>query len=85
MALYAEEHDQLRASVRGLLGTARRRDEPGHDPVLWRRMCGQHIERKCEKCGWGLPALERRRLKVELGQGSPAVAVGVGKHTHDAT
>lgn len=25
--------------------------------LLWRNMCEQHIERKCEKCGWGLPRL----------------------------
>lgn len=25
--------------------------------LLWRNMCEQHIERKCEKCGWGLPLL----------------------------
>lgn len=52
------------------------------DDLLWRRMCGQHIERKCEKCGWGLPLLERRRLKVELKDRSPIVAHGVGGH-HD--
>lgn len=45
-------------------------------------MCGQHIDRKCEKCGWGLPLLERRRLKVELKDQSPNVAVGVGDHDH---
>ena len=50
------------------------------DDLLWRRMCGQHIDRKCEKCGWGLPLLERRRLKVELKDRSPAAAVGVGGH-----
>jgi F-box/WD-40 domain protein MET30 len=52
------------------------------DDLLWRRMCGQHIDRKCEKCGWGLPLLERRRLRGELNEGSPSVAVGVGKHEH---
>lgn len=31
------------------------------DDLLWRSMCEQHIERKCEKCGWGLPLLEKRR------------------------
>lgn len=31
------------------------------DDLLWRTMCEQHIERKCEKCGWGLPLLERKR------------------------
>jgi F-box/WD-40 domain protein MET30 len=35
------------------------------DDLLWRRMCGQHIERKCVRCGWGLPLLERRRLRME--------------------
>ncbi|KAI9636998.1 putative F-box protein [Dioszegia hungarica] len=52
------------------------------DDLLWRRMCGQHIDRKCEKCGWGLPLLERRRLRGELNEGSPSVAVGVGVHEH---
>lgn len=52
------------------------------DDLLWRRMCGQHIDRKCEKCGWGLPLLERRRLKVELKDRSPAAAVGIGHHDH---
>jgi F-box/WD-40 domain protein MET30 len=45
-------------------------------------MCGQHIDRKCEKCGWGLPLLERRRLKVELKDFSPNAAVGIGNHDH---
>ncbi|CUA74962.1 putative E3 ubiquitin ligase complex SCF subunit sconB [Rhizoctonia solani] len=31
------------------------------DDVLWRMMCEQHIEKRCLKCGWGLPLLERRR------------------------
>ncbi|PKI82983.1 hypothetical protein MVES_002960 [Malassezia vespertilionis] len=31
--------------------------------LLWRNMCEQHIERKCEKCGWGLPLLNERRSK----------------------
>ncbi|KAK6517899.1 hypothetical protein TWF506_005074 [Arthrobotrys conoides] len=26
-------------------------------------MCEQHIDRKCTKCGWGLPLLERKRLR----------------------
>ncbi|KAF3482770.1 sulfur metabolite repression control protein [Arthroderma uncinatum] len=33
------------------------------DDVVWHRMCEQHIDRKCEKCGWGLPILDRKRLK----------------------
>lgn len=53
------------------------------DDLLWRRMCGQHIDRKCEKCGWGLPLLERRRLKVELKDFSPNAAIGIGHHDHD--
>jgi F-box/WD-40 domain protein MET30 len=34
------------------------------DDVLWRTMCEQHIERKCERCGWGLPLLGERRRKA---------------------
>ncbi|SCZ90127.1 BZ3500_MvSof-1268-A1-R1_Chr9g10719 [Microbotryum saponariae] len=34
------------------------------DDLLWRNMCEQHIERKCEKCGWGLPLLGERRRKA---------------------
>ncbi|CAD6976576.1 unnamed protein product [Tilletia controversa] len=40
------------------------------DDVLWRNMCMQHIERKCEKCGWGLPLLKdggRRRKPAKGG------------------
>lgn len=33
------------------------------DDVVWHKMCEQHIDRKCTKCGWGLPLLERRRLR----------------------
>ncbi|KAF4977410.1 hypothetical protein FZEAL_6055 [Fusarium zealandicum] len=32
------------------------------DDVVWHRMCEQHIDRKCTKCGWGLPLLERKKL-----------------------
>ncbi|KAG0149617.1 hypothetical protein CROQUDRAFT_39553 [Cronartium quercuum f. sp. fusiforme G11] len=31
------------------------------DDLLWRTMCEQHIERKCQKCGWGLPLMEKRK------------------------
>lgn len=34
------------------------------DDLLWRTMCEQHIARKCEKCGWGLPLLEKRRKQI---------------------
>ena len=35
------------------------------DDVVWHRMCEQHIDRKCTKCGWGLPLLDQRRLRHE--------------------
>lgn len=63
------------------------------DDLLWRTMCEQHIERKCEKCGWGLPLLGERRRKArgminslpgkaaeKAGRGS--VADHVHTHTH---
>lgn len=42
------------------------------DDLLWRNMCEQHIERKCEKCGWGLPLLSERRRRAP----GPGVQVG---------
>jgi len=38
------------------------------DDVVWHKMCEQHIDRKCTKCGWGLPLLERNRLRTEKRQ-----------------
>lgn len=38
------------------------------DDVIWHRMCEQHIDRKCQKCGWGLPLLERKRLRASKRQ-----------------
>ncbi|KAI8983860.1 quinon protein alcohol dehydrogenase-like superfamily [Pilobolus umbonatus] len=29
---------------------------------LWHRMCEQHINKKCVKCGWGLPLLQKRKV-----------------------
>ena len=34
------------------------------DDLLWRTMCEQHIEKKCEKCGWGLPLLGEKKRKA---------------------
>lgn len=38
------------------------RDLADHD-IVWHSMCKQHIDRKCTACGWGLPLLERKRLR----------------------
>ncbi|KAI9488037.1 WD40-repeat-containing domain protein [Zychaea mexicana] len=34
------------------------------DDALWHRMCEQHIDKKCTKCGWGLPLLDNKRANV---------------------
>lgn len=34
------------------------------DDIVWLKMCQQHIDRKCTKCGWGLPLLERKKLRA---------------------
>lgn len=47
---------------------SRRWRELADDDVVWHRMCEQHIDRKCVKCGWGLPLLERKRLRKEKRQ-----------------
>ena len=40
------------------------------DDLLWREICEQHIGTECQKCGWGLPILERRRLAVPVSSSS---------------
>lgn len=47
---------------------SRRWRELADDDVVWHKMCEQHIDRKCVKCGWGLPLLERKRLRKEKRQ-----------------
>ncbi|ORX96573.1 WD40 repeat-like protein [Basidiobolus meristosporus CBS 931.73] len=37
------------------------------DDYIWYQMCIQHIDKKCPKCGWGLPLLDnksRKRWKI---------------------
>ncbi|KAL7313633.1 hypothetical protein PS15m_007357 [Mucor circinelloides] len=36
------------------------------DDALWHRMCEQHIDKKCTKCGWGLPLLNKRRTATAI-------------------
>ena len=35
------------------------------DDVVWHTMCAQHIDRKCDKCGWGLPSMLKQKLQTE--------------------
>ncbi|KAK5821913.1 putative E3 ubiquitin ligase complex SCF subunit sconB [Linnemannia elongata] len=35
------------------------------DDVVWHRMCEQHIGLKCTKCGWGLPLLEKKKVRAK--------------------
>ncbi|KAI7822005.1 quinon protein alcohol dehydrogenase-like superfamily, partial [Gamsiella multidivaricata] len=35
------------------------------DDVVWHRMCEQHIGLKCTKCGWGLPLLEKKKVRTK--------------------
>ncbi|KAF2663942.1 putative E3 ubiquitin ligase complex SCF subunit sconB [Microthyrium microscopicum] len=44
---------------------SRRWNQFAEDDVVWHRMCEQHIAKKCKKCGWGLPLLDRKRLIKE--------------------
>ncbi|EEP76604.1 predicted protein [Uncinocarpus reesii 1704] len=35
------------------------------DDVIWHRMCEQHINTKCLKCGWSLPLLQQQGRLVQ--------------------
>lgn len=43
---------------------SRRWRELADNDVVWQRMCEQHIDRKCTRCGWGLPSMEQKRLRA---------------------
>ncbi|KAL9087553.1 MAG: hypothetical protein Q9159_003569 [Coniocarpon cinnabarinum] len=47
---------------------SRRWRQLADDDVVWHRMCEQHIDRKCTKCGIGLPLLVQKRLRSEKRQ-----------------
>ncbi|KAL1956627.1 hypothetical protein VTO42DRAFT_6974 [Malbranchea cinnamomea] len=51
------------------------------DDVVWHKMCEQHIDRKCKTCGWGLPLLERKRLRDTKRQMQLRAATGGGATT----
>lgn len=42
--------------------------------ILWHRMCEQHIDKKCLKCGWGLPLMHRRHASTQM-ETCPTVGV----------
>jgi F-box/WD-40 domain protein MET30 len=33
------------------------------DDQVWHNLCTQHLGSRCRKCGWGLPLLEKQRLR----------------------
>ena len=47
---------------------SRRWRQLADDDVVWHTMCEQHIDRKCAKCGIGLPLLDQKRLRSEKRQ-----------------
>lgn len=44
------------------------------DDILWKNICEQHIDKKCSKCGWGLPLLGKRRTLPSPSQSSSSLA-----------
>ncbi|KAI8074950.1 quinon protein alcohol dehydrogenase-like superfamily [Gongronella butleri] len=40
----------------------RRWRDLANDDTIWHRLCEQHIDKKCAKCGWGLPLLQKRKI-----------------------
>ncbi|KAI8815984.1 quinon protein alcohol dehydrogenase-like superfamily [Fimicolochytrium jonesii] len=36
------------------------------DDIIWHRMCEQHIDKKCKKCGWGLPLMDKKRKAAPI-------------------
>ncbi|KAG0320371.1 hypothetical protein BG000_003600 [Podila horticola] len=57
------------------------------DDVVWHRMCEQHIGLKCTKCGWGLPLLEKKKVRsrrrLEISHSQPQPQPQLIQETHD--
>lgn len=64
---------------------SRRWRQLADDDVVWHRMCEQHIDRKCTKCGWGLPLLERKMLRASKRQIELRAASSLTLPTNDST
>ena len=59
--------------------------EMADDDIVWMKICQQHIDRKCTKCGWGLPLLERRRLRAATRAANAAEEVARTSPTQQTT
>ena len=59
--------------------------EMADDDIVWMKICQQHIDRKCTKCGWGLPLLERRRLRAATRAANAAEEVARTSPTQQIT
>jgi F-box/WD-40 domain protein MET30 len=42
---------------------SRRWRQLADDDVLWKSICEQHIDKRCIKCGWGLPLMKKAHLR----------------------
>ncbi|KAJ2956609.1 hypothetical protein NQZ79_g7558 [Umbelopsis isabellina] len=47
------------------------------DDIVWHRMCEQHIDKKCTKCGWGLPLLYKKKAIRKRASDEVTAACGV--------
>ncbi|KAF8950371.1 hypothetical protein CPC16_004817 [Podila verticillata] len=59
------------------------------DDVVWHRMCEQHIGLKCTKCGWGLPLLEKKKVRSrrhleQVSQSQPLLSQPQIQEIHDS-
>ncbi|KAI9285448.1 quinon protein alcohol dehydrogenase-like superfamily [Umbelopsis sp. AD052] len=48
------------------------------DDIVWHRMCEQHIDKKCTKCGWGLPLLYNKKALRKRQRSSDGVTAACG-------
>ncbi|RIA91389.1 quinon protein alcohol dehydrogenase-like superfamily [Glomus cerebriforme] len=53
------------------------------DDVVWHKLCEQHIDKKCYKCGWGLPLLEQKQKRS--GKRSALNEMSTSSYSHVVT
>ncbi|KAJ2784019.1 ubiquitin-binding SDF ubiquitin ligase complex subunit met30 [Coemansia interrupta] len=55
-----------------------------NEDILWHRMCAQHIDKVCKKCGWGLPLLDKSSRRVYEATARRALQLASNTSNHSA-
>ena len=62
---------------------SRRWKQYADDDEVWALLCKQHVDKRCEKCGIGLPSLQKHHIRSETRQNEMKAAGCRGTHEQE--